>query len=197
MCGRYYVGDETSGEIQKILEELDKKYSNTKIKTGEIFPSNDATILVASGWKIEPDIVKWGFPNFTNKGLIINARSETAFEKKMFREGLASRRCIIPASGFYEWNANKEKIYFTPQNEKIMYMAGIYNIYQDEARFVILTTNANASISHVHDRMPLLLTENQIQQWIFDDMRTLAILNQVPYMLNKKSEFEQQTLDLF
>lgn len=197
MCGRYYVDDETSREIKKIVEELDKKLGNTKAKTGEIFPTNDAAILVAKDNKIEPDILKWGFPNFKNKGVIINARSETAFEKPMFRTSLTSRRCIIPANGFYEWNADKNKIYFTPQSEKVMYMAGIYNLYENEARFVILTTAANTSIEDVHDRMPLLLTENQIEQWIFDDMRTSAILKQTPYMLNRKSDFEQQTLNLF
>ncbi len=199
MCGRYYVDDETSREIKKIVEELDKKLGNTstKAKTGEIFPTNDAPILVAKGNKIEPDVLKWGFPNFKNKGVIINARSETAFEKPMFRTSLTSRRCIIPANGFYEWNANKDKIYFTPQTESIMYMAGIYNLYETEARFVILTTSANSSIEDVHDRMPLLLTENQIEEWVFDDMKTSTILKQTPYLLNRKSDFEQQTLNLF
>ncbi len=199
MCGRYYVDDETSREIKKIVEELDKRLGNTstKAKTGEIFPTNDAAILVAKGKKIEPDVLKWGFPNFKNKGVIINARSETAFEKPMFRTSLTSRRCIIPASGFFEWNSNKDKIYFTPKEEPIMYMAGIYNLYENEARFVILTTNANFSIEDVHDRMPLLLNENQIEEWVFDDMRTSTILKQTPYMLNRKSDFEQQTLNLF
>lgn len=197
MCGRYYVDDEPSSEIKKIVEELDKRLGNTRAKTGEIYPTNDAAILVAKDKKIEADILKWGFPNFANKGVIINARSETAFEKKMFRESIVSRRCIIPASGFYEWNKSKDKIYFTPQNENIMYMAGIFNIFNNEARFVILTTRANSSIEDVHDRMPLLLSENQIEQWVFDDMKAATILKQTPYLLNRKSEFEQQTLNLF
>lgn len=197
MCGRYYVDDETSKEIEKIIAELDKKYSNQEYKKGEIFPTNDVPILVAKDKKIEPDLLKWGFPNFKNNGVIINARAETAFEKPMFRTSLTTRRCIIPANGFYEWNANKDKIYFTPKTEPIMYMAGIYNIYDNKARFVILTTEANSSIEDVHNRMPLLLHSDQLDQWVFDDMRTSAILKQTPYLLSRKSDFEQQTLKLF
>ena len=197
MCGRYYVDDETSREIKKIVEELDKKLGNVKAKTGEIYPTDNVPILVAKGNKIEPEVLKWGFPNFKGSGVIINARSETAFEKKTFRDCLNFRRCIIPASGFYEWNKKKEKIYFTPKSESIMYMAGIYNMYQNESRFVILTTAANSSIEDVHDRMPLLLTENQKEEWIFDTMQTSLILKQTPYMLNRKSDYEQQTLNLF
>lgn len=101
----------------------------------------------------------------------------------------------MPASGFYEWNTNKEKIYFTPQGEEVMYMAGIFNIYNNEPRFVILTTEANTSISDVHERMPLLLSKDQIEAWLFDDMQTQKILKQTPYLLNRFSDFEQQTLD--
>ena len=67
MCGRYYVDDETSKEIEKIIAELDKKYSNQEYKKGEIFPTNDVPILVAKDKKIEPDLLKWGFPNFKNR----------------------------------------------------------------------------------------------------------------------------------
>lgn len=196
MCGRYYVEDEASKEMKKILEQLDRTVSNVKAKTGEVFPTNDAAILMAKGNKIEPDIFKWGFPHFVNKGVIINARSETVFEKKMFRESLVSRRCIIPASGFFEWNASKEKFYFTPRTSSIMYMAGIYNMFDNEARFVIVTTGSNPSIADVHDRMPLLLADDQIEGWILDGTQTQTILRQTPYLLDRKSEFEQQTLEL-
>jgi len=196
VCGRYCVDDETSREIQKIVGESDKKLNHLKIKTGEIYPTNEVPILMARGKSIALDMLKWGFPNFSNKGLIINARQETVFEKKMFRESIVSRRCIVPASGFYEWNTNKEKIYFTPQGEEVMYMAGIFNIYNNEPRFVILTTEANTSISDVHERMPLLLSKDQIEAWLFDDMQTQKILKQTPYLLNRFSDFEQQTLDL-
>lgn len=197
MCGRYYIDDETSREIEKILSELDKKKLGDKsYKTGEIFPTNIVPILVSQNDSIAPELCTRGFPNFQNKGVIINARSETAFEKKMFRESLVSRRCVIVSSGFFEWNKSKEKIFFTQPESDVMYMAGLYNTFQDEARFVILTTAANSSINDVHDRMPLILPQSQLNTWLFEPTQTQSILNQVPILLNSKSNFEQLGLDL-
>ncbi len=76
MCGRYYIelDDDISQEIAKILANLNNKYSENSYKTGEIFPTNDAPILLAKDNNyIEPEVLKWGFPNFQNKGVIINA----------------------------------------------------------------------------------------------------------------------------
>lgn len=197
MCGRYYIDDETSREIRKLLAQLDAKFQGRKSKRGDIAPTNQAPILIGSNNEIQPDLFTWGFPNFKGSGVIINAKSETAFEKKMFRESLLSRRCIIPANGFYEWNKNKEKIYFTQPDSDIIYMAGIYNTFKDECRFVILTTGANLSMANVHDRMPLILQKDQLQPWLFDQVQTPELLKQVPVALDKKAEYEQTELPLF
>jgi len=197
MCGRYNLTDEQSEEIQRILKRIDQRFSGSNIKTGEIFPTNLVPVLVPENETIEPIACVWGFPNFSGKtNVIINARSETAFEKRTFRESLISRRCIIPANGFYEWNKSKERIYFTQPNQDIIYMAGIYNIYKGESRFVILTTNANQSIVDVHDRMPLILHKEQLQTWLFNNKKTQDLLNQIPTILERKSDYEQTTLNL-
>ncbi|MBU5331866.1 SOS response-associated peptidase [Anaerocolumna aminovalerica] len=195
MCGRYYIDDETSKEIEKILQNIDKKNSGKSYKTGEIFPTETVPILVAQKEDMVPDLLTWGFPNSKSKGVIINARSETAFDKNMFQESLISRRCIIPANGFYEWNKNKEKIYFTQPDSDIIYMAGVYNVFNEESRFVILTTNANDSILDVHDRMPLILQREELHSWLFDNNRTQDFLKQVPTILERKSEYQQITLE--
>ncbi|MFU0827878.1 MAG: Abasic site processing protein [Lachnoclostridium sp.] len=185
MCGRYYVDDETSREIRKILEQLDAKYENSNRKTGEIFPTNPAPILAAYNGRIEPELSVWGFPNFYKKGVIINARAESAMEKKTFRECLVNRRCVIPSNGFFEWDSNKKKYLFTLKGSDILYMAGIYNFYQDECRFVILTTEANESMAPVHNRMPVVLTEDDMERWILDQNSTSRILRQIPPLLSK------------
>lgn len=195
MCGRYYIDDETSKEIEKILQDIDKKNSGKSYKTGEIFPTDTVPILVAQKDDIIPDLFTWGFPNFKSSGVIINARSETAFDRNMFRESLLSRRCIIPANGFYEWNNNKEKIYFTQPGSNIIYLAGVYNAFNEENRFVILTTNANGSIADVHDRMPLILQREELQPWLFDSNQTQNFLKQIPTVLERKSDYEQITFD--
>lgn len=84
MCGRYCVDDETSREIQKIVGESDKKLNHLKIKTGEIYPTNEVPILMVRGKSIALDMLKWGFPNFSNKGLIINARHGLSLKKRCF-----------------------------------------------------------------------------------------------------------------
>lgn len=196
MCGRYNFTTEESEEIQRILERLDQRFNNSNVKTGEIFPTNTVPVLIGEQDEIEPIPCVWGFPNFKSKGVIINARSETAIERRTFRESLTSRRCIIPACGFYEWNKNKERIYFTQPNQNIIYMAGIYNFYNEKSRFVILTTGANQSIVDVHDRMPLILPKDQLQTWLSDSSKTQNLLKQIPTILERKSEYEQNTLDL-
>lgn len=195
MCGRYYIDDETSREIRKLLEQLDAKFQGRKSKRGDIAPTNYAPVIIGSNNKIEPDLFSWGFPNFKSSGVIINARSETAFEKKMFRESLTSRRCIIPANGFFEWNKNKEKNYFTQPDSDILYMAGIYNTFKEESKFVILTTSANPSMVEVHNRMPLILQKEQITSWLFENDKISTILKQVPIALERKVEYEQTKLD--
>jgi putative SOS response-associated peptidase YedK len=183
MCGRYYVDDETSREIRKILEQIDAKYVGSKRKSGEIFPTDQAPILAAYNKEIEPELSTWGFPNFNNKGVLINARAETAIEKRTFRESILSRRCVIPSTGFFEWNSNKKKYLFKRKDEEILYMAGIYSFFKEEYRFVILTTAANESMEEIHDRMPVVLKGDEVEKWILDNNSTSRILHQVPPLL--------------
>ncbi len=185
MCGRYYVDDETSREIRKILEQIDAKYENNNKKSGEIYPTNSAPILAAYSQAIEPELAVWGFPNYYNKGVLINARAETALEKKTFRESILNRRCVIPSNGFYEWDGNKQKFLFKRNEEEVLYMAGIYNYYQDECRFVILTTAANKSMEETHNRMPIVLETDDVESWILDNNSISRILQSVPPFLSR------------
>lgn len=191
MCGRYYIDDGTSAEIRKILNQLENRYENEEIKTGEIFPTNRVPILTSMNDRIEPELFTWGMPNFKNKGVIINARAETVSEKPLFRESLYLRRCIIPANGFYEWDSSKNKIFFKMYNSDIIYMAGIYNTFQGVNRFVILTTNANKSMEDVHHRMPLILTEEEKENWLFDKDKISNILITNPPLLDREAEYVQ------
>ncbi|NLO10637.1 MAG: SOS response-associated peptidase [Clostridiales bacterium] len=180
MCGRYNFTVEQSDELREIIEKLNAKIHGKEYKSGEIFPTNQVPLLVGEDNQPSPVLSIWGFPKFDNKGVIINARSETVFEKRTFRDSVINRRCIIPSSGFYEWDSEKRKIMFRLDGTNALYMAGLYNYYQDELRFVILTTSANESINDVHHRMPLVIPKNEIDRWIFDDKVTMDILHRVP-----------------
>lgn len=183
MCGRYNFTVEQSDELREIIEKLNAKIHGKEYKSGEIFPTNQVPLLIGDNNESSPVLSTWGFPKFDNKGVIINARSETAFEKKTFRDSLVNRRCIIPSSGFYEWDSEKRKFMFRLEGTGTLYMAGIYNVFQDELRFVILTTAANESMRDVHNRMPLVIPRNEIDTWILDDKATNDILHRVPPML--------------
>lgn len=188
MCGRYYVDDETSSEICKILEQLDVRYENNNKKSGEIFPTDTVPMLAAFGKDIKPELSVWGFPGYNKRGVLINARAETVLDKKTFRESVFSRRCVIPSNGFYEWDSNKKKFLFKGEESEILYMAGIYNFFNEECRFVILTTQANESIADIHDRMPVILEKEDVEHWILDNNSISRILKQVPLPLVRISQ---------
>ena len=199
MCGRYYVDDETAREIERIIKIADKKLRKASVvsvtlQAKDIHPTDVAPILMASNEGISCRMQRWGFPGFENKQVIFNARSESALEKKMFKESVEHRRVVVPATLFYEWNHNKEKNIFTREDRSIIFMAGIYSHFQDEDRFVILTTEANESMKPVHDRMPLILEKSEIEPWIFSGEKSKDILKKVPCLLEKRVEFEQMSL---
>jgi putative SOS response-associated peptidase YedK len=149
---------------------------SSPMKTGEIFPTNIVPVITGvSGNKKNADLFKWGFPNYRqNSGVIINARCETLSEKPTFRKLLKNNRCLVPASGFYEWKAienRKEKYLIRSAPDKLMYFAGLYNNFTDKngipfTSFVIITTEANSQMSQIHTRMPVILSSVEAMHWI-------------------------------
>ena len=198
MCGRYYVDDETTREIEKLVRQIDErmrqKAAGIRLQPGDIHPSEVAPVIIADHQNLCCRWQRWGFPGFSGKQLIFNARSESALEKKMFKESVEHRRVVVPATWFYEWNKNKEKNIFYRKNQPVLYMAGLYNRYQGEERFVILTTAANESMEPIHDRMPLLLEPNEIGKWLFEDGLTEDFLQKTPALLERRADFEQMSL---
>lgn len=191
MCGRYYIDGE-------VIENCRRQWGIWGPDLpGDIHPSEKALVLrgVQGRMILEPMI--WGFPQQNRTGLLINARAETVLEKVTFRDSARYRRCVIPAGHYYEWNRLKEKATFKRQDGKPMYMAGLYQIVDNEFRFVIITTEANASVLMVHDRMPLILEESDVDKWIFDDEYMRYLLRRTPVLLQREQEYEQQSLPLW
>lgn len=191
MCGRYYVDDETAREIERIIREVGQKLPK---QTGDICPSVSAAVLTGQKEHLTAEMMKWGFLQPQRSGLLINARAETALERRTFRDSVLHRRCIIPAKHFYEWDKTKNKVSFYRKDQPVLFMAGFYNYFQDGNRFIILTTQANASVLPVHDRMPLILEKKELEDWIYDDRFLDFALHKTPPMLEKYQEYEQQSL---
>lgn len=196
MCGVFYVDDDTAREIERTVRKVDAQLKEER-RTGNIRPTDVAAVWSADKEGLIASAKRWGFPGFGTQKVIINARAETVLEKKTFRESVLKRRIVIPASGFYEWNAQKEKATFTSGSTgKMLLLAGFYSRFEDEDRFVILTTAANESMKDTHDRMPLILEPGEVVPWIRDEHNLSGFLTKVPRALQKKQDYEQQKLML-
>lgn len=193
MCGRYYIDDETAREIEKLVHNLDRRLQGSCKK--DIYPAQNALVLHGNNHdEICAEQMMWGFPQYDKKGIIINARSESVMEKGTFKESIFHRRCLIPAKGFYEWNKNKEKFSFERTDSDILFMAGCFNFFEGQERFVIFTTEANSSVSKVHDRMPLIVERDEIDKWLFDEGLMRTLLHKTPTILTYETEYEQMNL---
>ncbi len=200
MCGRYYVDDDTAREIEKLVRQVDEKMKRktapckVEIAAKDIHPTETAPILTSSGSGLECCWQRWGFPGFQKGRVIFNARSESAMEKPMFRDAVLYHRAVIPAAWFYEWDRNKQKYIFYRNGGTALFMAGCYRKYEDGDRFVILTTQANASMEPVHDRMPLILEREEAVDWLLEDGAAEELLGKLPPLLERRAEYEQMSL---
>ena len=197
MCGRYYVKSSLNDDIIRVVKKIDPSCDvnalpKSSVVNHDVHPADEALIITSANPVCQ--IMRWGFSYSENANLIINARAESVEEKRMFRESVRHHRCVIPASGFYEWNSEKEKVVFFRESNTLVYMMGFYDMIRNEPRFVILTTGANDSMKPVHDRMPCIIEENQIYDWLMDDGKTSFFLNAGSPMLQRKQEYEQQRL---
>ena len=116
----------------------------------------------------------------------IDGRAETVTEKSVFRRSIAFQRCVIPATGFYEWDAAKHKYFFQMPGQPL-YLAGIYDNISGVNCFIILTTAPNDSVAPIHDRMPLLLSHEQVRPWLVDAGAALELLCSRPPLLLRTS----------
>lgn len=185
MCGRYYVDDKTAREIERLVKEISDRARLEQMRR-DVFPSDEAAVLTGGGNALTLSWQRWGFPGFQKSQVIFNARSETVLEKRMFKESVENRRVVVPCTWFYEWSREKEKTAFWRSDAPVVFMAGFCKKIGTEDHFVILTTEANASVAPVHSRMPLVLESGAVSTWIFDDGEALRMLRQ-PQVLLKKS----------
>ncbi len=197
MCGVFYVDDETMREIEKIAGKIDKNVA----AAGDIYPSRPALILRANHQEMVSAVLKWGYEAYGKKTLIFNARSETVRERPMFRRDFEERRCLISANKFYEWKKintkQKEKYeFFTP--DRILYLAGIYHKDPLGDRFTILTRAAEGCMEEVHHRMPLILNEREIENWLFSKKEAAELLEshfmELRKVQNAKEIYQQISL---
>ena len=137
-------------------------------RSGEILPGDFAPVL-ACDRRLRPTgfCMRWGYSG--PSGLVINARSETAAERTMFRDGMLRRRCLLPLSWYFEWEKRgRERVRYAirPKGEGRFYLAGLYRLEDRLPVFTVLTRAPGAEIAFLHDRMPVILGEADRGAWL-------------------------------
>ena len=169
MCGRYYIAeDDAAEELRQIIEAVNRRSADVKT-SGEIRPGDTVPVL-ANSPTLQPGAytMRWGYTLPDGK-LLFNARSETAAEKAIFKDGMTQRRCLIPATCYFEWeHRGKEKIKYAiaPEGSRMLYLAGIYRKEGNRATCTILTREPAESIAFIHNRMPVILPAEAIGDWL-------------------------------
>jgi putative SOS response-associated peptidase YedK len=169
--------------LDTLPETLMEFFSITGIPSLEasynIAPTQLAPVIRQGDDGLQLVHARWGLVPFWAKDLkignrMINARSETAAEKPAFRAAWKKRRCLVPASGFYEWQKTpdgKQPQAIHPARDPLFAFAGLWETWrspQDETvtSFTILTTRANPAMAPIHDRMPVMITRDDQSKWL-------------------------------
>lgn len=176
MCGRYAF----NATPAQVAEHFGLSACADFAPRYNIPPGTDIPVIRQSpeGQRVL-HLLRWGLvphwakdPAIGNK--LNNARAETVAEKPAFREAFKRRRCLIPASGFYEWKSEgklKQPYYISLKSGAFLAMAGLWETWQSPAgellrTCAVLTTGPNALMQPIHDRMPVILTPEHWQAWL-------------------------------
>ncbi len=176
MCGRYSFVP-TKKQLDEQLREVELptplqiSFNIAPTQTAYVITNDQPKVLQQMHWGLVPYWSKDG----AISGKLINARAEGIFEKPSFRVPAARRHCLVPADSFYEWRTlpGKRKVPYRIKlkSEQLLFMAGIWDVWRDSSKvlhsFSIITTTPNTEVASLHDRMPVLLSEPDIQQrWL-------------------------------
>lgn len=180
MCGRF--------TITVTLEELITHYliDDSKLATLKpnynVAPMHNVPAVIASDAGTRLGELRWGLVPFWAKdekigSKMINARAETVSEKPAFKRLLKSKRCIIPADGFYEWKkdgTSKQPYRILMSDGSLISFAGLYDTWEDPegkklSTCTIITTTPNSLMEGIHDRMPVILRPEDEADWLGRD----------------------------
>lgn len=165
MCGRYTL---TCPDEDRLIASLPfDAFSETRIgfrPRYNIAPGQRSPVIYLDGGKLILADARWGFARST-RVLAINARSETAERTPMFRDAFRTGRCLVPADGFLEWRREgrvKQPYLFRTQDRSLFLMAGLWK----EGRYVVLTRDSAGEVEDIHNRMPVILSRERVQNWL-------------------------------
>jgi putative SOS response-associated peptidase YedK len=190
MCGRFtrMYGWRELVELYKLTmappSNLQPRYNICPTDTIDVVVSGDGErALVPMRWGLVPGW--WKKPLKEMKVATFNARSDTIADKPMFRDSFKRRRCLIPASGYYEWVTTpegKQPYYFTRRDGQVITIAGVQDGWTEPRTgerlrsCSMVITEANEFVADIHDRMPVILEVEHFEQWMEGDANDAAAL---------------------
>ncbi len=192
MCGRYGFSVQDAQEVYDRFEietinfELKPRYNIAPGQVNPVIISHSPNELTGMFWGLIPAWAK----DINNKYKTINARVEGIEAKPSFRKPLQFQRCLVPATGFYEWDSStkpKTPYYFKLKNDEMFAFAGIYDIWKNPKTgkeifsYSIITTEANDILRPLHHRMPVILKKEDEEAWLNSDETELDRIKEFLY----------------
>lgn len=193
MCGRFSL---TYQERQRLADELGVSVEDIPVERYRprfnVAPTDEHWILRLQHEDRELLPAKWGLVNSWAKDARqaarqINARAETVATAAAFRDAFHSRRCVVPADGFYEWRQSggaRQPFWLHRGEGGLLLFAGLYESWQPQPghwqrTFTIITTDANQTVSSIHDRMPVILHPDAVDEWLFREEKDVEKLQRL------------------
>ncbi len=167
MCGRY--------GLTASLEEIAERFGAVQLELPiepryNAAPSQEMPVVRPDG---ELDLMRWGYsPGWMREQggkQLINARAETLFTSRTFKDAATTDRVLVPASFYYEWDRGRQPYLFRLRDQELFGFAGLRFQEDGEDRFVIVTTSPNELAGRVHDRMPAILRREDEEVWLSPD----------------------------
>lgn len=202
MCGRYTLNKDADDVARRfsLANKLKGLKPNYNVAPTQTMP----VITLGEDGKPQAELMKWGIPRklFLNGQSIekelINTRADKAFGG-FWRKTVMNHRCLVPATGFYEWKRAKDgktPFFIHPKHADLFAFAGIWSIWKDQDgqelnTYSIMTTEPNKEMKSVHDRMPVILYPEDETSWIAptDDQSAIVAMLR-PYQDNGLEMFE-------
>lgn len=182
MCGRYTVTN-TDGLVEQLEAVIDPNTPKNQWwkPRFNVAPTQDAPVVTIRDGVRVLEMMRWGLVPFwaakagaAKPPLMINARVESIDSKRVFRDALERKRCLVPADGFFEWKRKDKKtkipMYIHPTEHQFFAFAGLWARAKTEAgeihSFTIITGPPNQLVAPIHDRMPVILARETWDAWL-------------------------------
>jgi putative SOS response-associated peptidase YedK len=203
MCGRFDIQlpAEMLGKIYQAdianIEDFTPRFNVAPTQFAPIVFGDDERELDFARFGMHPDWFKQ-----RNRDLI-NLRRESLIEKPFFRRQLKRNRCIVPVTGFFEWQRvgnRKTPFRFHPAEDELFSLAGIWEIDlfrgQKTPSFAIVTGPPNSKMKHVHERMPVILNDDDVEGWLSPETSIEELIDMMGVLPDDEMEYHRVSTEV-